>query len=61
MATTKTAKKTTSVSKKTPAKVVKPTKAARSSFSVSDLQKKVLDPKKLKTFDKKPQAARVEM
>lgn len=45
MATTKTAKKTTTVSKKTPAKVAKPTKAASSSFSVSDLQKKVLDPK----------------
>ena len=45
MATTKTAKKTTSVSKKTPAKVVKPAKAARSSFLVADLQKKVIDPK----------------
>ncbi len=45
MATTKTAKKTTSVSKKTTAKVSKPAKAGRSSLSVSDLQKKVLDPK----------------
>lgn len=49
MATTKTAKRATTVTKKTtaklPAKVTKPTKAAGSSFSVSDLQKKVLDPK----------------
>lgn len=49
MATTKTAKRATTVAKKTtaklPAKVTKPTKAAGSSFSVSDLQKKVLDPK----------------
>ncbi len=49
MATTKTAKRTITVTKKTtaklPAKVTKPTKAAGFSFSVSDLQKKVLDPK----------------
>ncbi len=45
MATTKTAKKSTIVSKKTPVKVSKQAKTVNSSFSVSDLQKKVLDPK----------------